>query len=111
MSLKATEGGAMAKGEQQRQGERAAGQHIRLLLLRSPAYRSLWEGKVEKTALDEVNQAGVCRVLADYLWDEGLEPDSRTDLPRVLKDPVSRALRGIALSPKLNTTKLRPIAV
>src|SRR6266487_592729 len=94
----------MAKAEQRRRGERAAGRHVRLLLLRSRAYRNLWEAKVEKIAPGEVSQAGVCRVLAEYLWDEGLEPDSRTDLPRVLKDPISRAFRGVALSPKLLRT-------
>jgi hypothetical protein len=94
----------MAKGGQQRLGECAAARHVRLLLLRSGAYRSLWEAKAEKITPGEVSQAGVCRVLADYLWDEGLEADSKTDLPRVLKDPVSRAFRGLGLSPKLLRT-------
>lgn len=94
----------MAKGEQQCRSERAAARHVRLLLVRSRAYRSLWGARVEKITPGEVSQAGVCRVLAEYLWDAGLEPDSRTDLPRVLKDPVSRAFRGLALSPKLLRT-------
>jgi hypothetical protein len=71
------------------------------MLLRPGPYRALWEAKVEEIKPGEVSQAGVCRVLAEYLWDEGLQPDTRSDLPRVLKDPVSRAFRGLTLSPKL----------
>lgn len=50
---------------------------------------------------NEVSQAGICQVLAQHLWDVGAEPETKKELSRVLKDPVSRALRGKGLSPKL----------
>jgi hypothetical protein len=73
------------------------------LLLRSP-YRTRWEAQADKIKSGEVNQAAVCQVLARYLWDAGLESETRTDLPRILKDSVSRAFRHGSLSPKLLRT-------
>jgi len=94
------------KSEQQRRGERAAGQHICRLLGSSANYRVRWEAAATQVRHGEVNQSAVCHVLAHYLWDAGLEPDTRTDLPRILKDPVSRALRGANLSRHLLDTIL-----
>lgn len=99
------------KTDEQRRGERAAGQQIHELLLRRTVYRSLWEqANPDEIKPDEVNQAAVCRVLAKFLWDTGLEPDTRQELPRVLKDPVSRALRGASLTPKLLETFIQAFA-
>jgi hypothetical protein len=80
------------------QTERAAGLHIRELLARPGSYRERWEAEGQGTGPAEVSQAAVCRVLARHLWETGEQPETDTDLPRVLEDPVSRALRGVGLS-------------
>ncbi|GAA4536414.1 hypothetical protein [Amycolatopsis samaneae] len=92
------------KTEQQRRAEQAAGLHICDLLRQPGLYRDLWEAAADEIKPDSVNQAAVCQVLARYLWDASLEPETRTDLPRSLKDPVSKALRGVSLSPNLLRT-------
>ncbi len=45
-----------------------------------------------------IHQGALARVLAEYQWRIGDEPPSNTDLPRRLKDTVSRALSGKTLS-------------
>ncbi len=45
-----------------------------------------------------IHQGALACVLAEYLWGVGAEPRSNTDLPRRLKDTVSRALSGKTLS-------------
>lgn len=45
-----------------------------------------------------MSEAAVCRALACHLWDAGERPDSDTELPRRLRDLVSRALAGRVLT-------------
>lgn len=45
-----------------------------------------------------IHQGALARVLAEHLWRCGAEPVSDIDLPRRLKDTVSRALSGRTLS-------------
>lgn len=45
-----------------------------------------------------IHQGALARVLAEYQWQIGEELLSNTDLPRRLKDTVSRALSGKTLS-------------
>lgn len=45
-----------------------------------------------------INNAAVARVIAEYLWESGLRPDTDTELPRKLRDRVGRALSGTSLS-------------
>lgn len=45
-----------------------------------------------------IHQGAIAQVLAEYLWSTGQEPRANTDLPRKLKDTVSRALSGKSLS-------------
>jgi len=45
-----------------------------------------------------IHQGAITQVLADYQWRVGQEPLDNLDLPRQLKDTVSRALSGKTLS-------------
>ena len=45
-----------------------------------------------------LHQSGICQVLAEYLWGNGLHPVDDEGLPRKLKDRVYRALTGGSLS-------------
>ncbi len=65
-------------------------------LLTSPgSYRNQWiRYQARRTPSGSINQSAVGHVLAAYLWESGQVSDSETDLPRRLKDTVSRALGG-----------------
>ncbi|CAN5608837.1 hypothetical protein BH23ACT6_BH23ACT6_10960 [soil metagenome] len=45
-----------------------------------------------------IHQGAIARVLAEYQWATDQQPRTNTDLPRRLKDTVSRALSGKSLS-------------
>jgi hypothetical protein len=94
---------SVAPGNQQVPGQQAAGYQLQALLLRVGIYREQWENAARHgnrvIKRDEVNQAAVCDVLAQYLYDNG-HPDTDTRLARQLKDKVSRALRGKGLGPE-----------
>lgn len=51
-----------------------------------------------KRARGEVSQAAIAEVITLYLWESGERSENSTALTRTLKDRVSRALNGIALS-------------
>ena len=67
------------------------------LLREDPAVREKWL-RYAPVGGHGIHQGAVACVLADHLWDSGSEPRSNTDLPRRLKDTVSRALSGKTLS-------------
>jgi hypothetical protein len=90
----------VAKNEQEARGQRAAGRQLRTLLLQVGPYRDRWEQAAKTIRLNEINQAAVCQVIAEYLWDAGERSDSERSLPRKLKDLVGRALSGEHLAPK-----------
>lgn len=89
----------MPPRERQAPGQRAAGRQLRTLLLQVGLYRDRWAAAARRVDADALNQAAVCQVIADYLYDTGQYPDTAVDLPRQLKDKVSRALSGQKLSP------------
>src|ERR1700730_2114749 len=74
-----------------------SGALLRELLVSDPRYRRLWRRRVERDHTD-LSQAAVAKVIEEYLWDSGQRSDNLTSLARQLKDRVSRALNGDALS-------------
>lgn len=67
-------------------------------LLRREEYAGMWRRHQGRERPDGLNQAAIAQVIAEYLWREGERPDTDTGLPRHLKDPVHRALRGLGIS-------------
>ncbi len=76
----------------------AAGRRLGELLGGQRAYRALWERRAVHHRGAAVHQGAVAAVLANQLWDTGQVPETDRDLPRRLKDVVSRALSGRVLS-------------
>ena len=75
----------------------ATGALLRQLLVSDPRYRRLWRRRVARDRTD-LSQSAVAKVIEGYLWDSGERSDEMTHLARQLKDRVSRALNGEALS-------------
>ena len=75
----------------------AVGRYLGELLASEP-YRQRWLAYAKRTRGRQVNSAAVAEVLTLYLWDAGLRSEQQTELPRQLKDRVSRALRGEIVS-------------
>lgn len=78
---------------------RAAASLLRDHLLLDPACRRRWQSRAARHHYGRINQAGVAQVLAEWMWDSGEAPESDLQLPRRLKDRVSRALSGECLPP------------
>ncbi|GHH63304.1 hypothetical protein GCM10018775_80840 [Streptomyces umbrinus] len=78
-------------------GAPATSKLLRDLLVTDPRYKRLWSARV-KRARGEVSQAAIAEVITLYLWESGERSENSTALTRTLKDRVSRALNGIALS-------------
>jgi hypothetical protein len=57
----------------------------------------MWRRRVGRDHA-ELSQSAVAKVIEQYLWDSGERSDHITQLARQLKDRVSRALNGEALS-------------
>jgi len=85
----------MGMGEVQRTA--TAGRLLRALLRHEP-YRDQWLPYQRRGADDAPNQSAVAQVIALYLWDSGLRPESQVTLARKLKDRINRALKGEVLS-------------
>lgn len=71
------------------------------LLAERMAYRRQWLRHEQRSGnLDgsTLHQGAICQVLAQHLWDSGEAPETQCNLPRQLKDRVSRALRGADVS-------------
>ncbi|GGV30074.1 hypothetical protein GCM10010495_53050 [Kitasatospora herbaricolor] len=75
----------------------AAGRQLAALLAAPGRYRTRWLRHVARATPGRINQAAVTRVLAEWLWLGG-EASEGDILPRALRDRVSRALGGRALS-------------
>jgi hypothetical protein len=88
----------MPQSERHARGQRAAGLHLRHLMLRSGPYRHEWEQHARGVRPDDVRQDAVCKVIAEYLYETGAHDDTDTGLARSLKDRVSRAFSGRGLS-------------
>jgi hypothetical protein len=77
------------------QPQKAVAERLRALLSKPGSYRNQWmRQQTRRTPAGSVNQSAVAHVLAAHLWETGQVSDSETDLPRRLKDTVSRALGG-----------------
>jgi hypothetical protein len=75
----------------------ATGELLRTLLLQDPRYRRRWQTHTTR-ARSVLSQAAVAEVIALDLWERGERAEAFTDLARSLKDRVSRALNGQAIS-------------
>lgn len=75
-----------------------AAAYLRELLERPGKYRAFWETRIARLGKSALNEAAIARVLAEHLWDVGERPDTDVELPRRLRDRVSRALDGSVLS-------------
>lgn len=67
-------------------------------LLMDPPYAHRWQTRIGRRQNHDLHQSAICLVLADYLWNNGLQPVDDQALPRKLKDRVYRALNGRSLS-------------
>ncbi len=67
------------------------------LLREDPELRAKWARHAPSGGRG-IHQGAIARVLADHQWATGEEPLTNADLPRRLKDTVSRALSGKSLS-------------
>ena len=67
-------------------------------LLNQERYRRLWLEHAERIRPGQISAAAVAQALTLYLWEAGLRSEAATELPRQLKDRVSRAFRGEVLS-------------
>jgi hypothetical protein len=88
----------MPPNERQNSGQRAAARHMRALLLRQGIYRRRWEAYAHDITPGVINQSAVCQVVAQHLWDTGERSEADHQLPRKLKDRISRALSEQNLS-------------
>jgi hypothetical protein len=88
----------MPHSERQAHGQRAAGLHLRQLLLRAGPYRDSWEQHAHNARPEEIRQEAVGRVIAEHLYETGEHDETDTGLARTLKDRVSRAFSGRGLS-------------
>ena len=70
---------------------------LRELLLEAP-YAERWQANIGRRQSHALHQSGICQVIAEYLWRNGLQPTADKALPRKLKDRVYRALGGQSLS-------------
>lgn len=78
-------------------------QLLRELLLSRPEYRRRWQEQGKRRRADSISRAGVAQVIALYLWRSGERPDSKTSLPRDIKDRIRRALAGESITPQTLT--------
>lgn len=76
------------------------GEVLSRILLEDPHCRRLWARQGVRTARSALHQAAIARVLAQWLWEAGEAAESDRDLPRRLKDTVSRALVATRVSPR-----------
>ncbi|MEV8372587.1 hypothetical protein AB0P21_07600 [Kribbella sp. NPDC056861] len=76
------------------EGVVAAGRYLHNLLAARPEYRRRWAMHAKRIRSGDVSYAAISQVVALFLWDEGLKPDTDRDLPRRLRDRIRQALLG-----------------
>jgi hypothetical protein len=83
------------------QGQRAAGEYLRELLLKPGRYRDAWQQRVIRPRDGVINQMAVTEVIGDHLRSlRGGRAASAQMVPYQLRDIVSEALSGRQLSPE-----------
>jgi hypothetical protein len=75
---------------------------LRHLIVDLAPYNQMWRARTTRHT-GSASQSAIAHVLADYLWSQGIRPDTDTELPRRLKDTVSRAFSGASLSARTLT--------
>jgi len=80
------------------QGQRAAAEYLRQLLLKPGSYRDAWQQRVARPRDGVINQLAVAEVIADHLRSSPLHHGGARMLPYQLRDIVSEALSGRQLS-------------
>jgi hypothetical protein len=83
---------------QSRRARSSAAEYLRHLLADEERYRKRWRVHVTRAAADALHQRAIAQVIAEHLWETGQVEDTVRDLPRQLRDRVSRALSGESLS-------------
>lgn len=72
--------------------------YLRSLLADHLPYRRQWRSHMKRATRENLHQGAIARVIAHHLWETGQAAESAADLPRRLRDRVSRALSGELLS-------------
>jgi hypothetical protein len=78
----------------QMEGQRAAAEYLRQLLLKPGRYRDTWQSRVAKPKDDVINQLAVAEVIAGQLRSVPVRPGDAQMMPYQLRDIVSGALAG-----------------
>jgi hypothetical protein len=81
----------------QTDGQRAAAEYLRQLLLKPGPYRDAWQARVARPRDDVINQMAIAEVIAAQLRSAPGHPGDAQMMPYQLRDTVSGALAGLQL--------------
>lgn len=82
----------------QTDGQRAAAEYLRQLLLKPGRYRDAWQHRVERPRGDVLNQMAIAEVIANRLQSAPSHAGDAKVMPYQLEETVSGALAGQRLS-------------
>jgi hypothetical protein len=85
-------------GVSQIQGQRAAAEYLRELLLKPGRYRDAWQSRVARPRDDVINQMAVAETIVGQLTSLPGHPGEAQMMPYQLRETVSGALAGLQLS-------------
>jgi hypothetical protein len=80
------------------EGQRAAAEYLRQLLLKPGRYRDAWQSRVARPRDDVINQMAVAEVIVSQLRSVRGHPGDAQMMPYQLGETVSGALAGLQLS-------------
>lgn len=80
------------------EGQRAAAEYLRQLLLKPGRYRDAWQCRVARPRDDVINQMAVAEVIVGQLRSAPVHPGDAQMMPYQLGETVSGALAGLQLS-------------
>jgi hypothetical protein len=80
------------------EGQRAAAEYLRQLLLKPGRYRDAWQCRVARPRDDVINQMAVAEVIVGQLRSTPGRPGDAQMMPYQLRETVSGALAGLQLS-------------
>jgi hypothetical protein len=83
------------------EGQRAAAEYLRQLLLKPGRYREAWQRYVSRPRDDVINQLAVAELLVDHLRSAERRPGSAQVMAYQLRDTVAGALSGRQLSQQI----------